>query len=104
VAAILADDAGRATVCLIGTHTSLIKQHIEVPISKNKDPGQAANKTLDEFHKQIYNLILKHFNLSHLQMFIIASPGNTKDVVFETIFTQAVVSLLISVSSRKKNA
>ncbi|EFP83002.1 uncharacterized protein PGTG_09970 [Puccinia graminis f. sp. tritici CRL 75-36-700-3] len=90
VAAILADDTGRATVCLIGTHTSLIKQRIEVPLSKNKKPGQPADKTLDEFHKQVYNSILKHFNLSHLRMVIIAGPGNTKDIVFEAIFTQAV--------------
>ncbi|KAA1067536.1 Translation factor pelota [Puccinia graminis f. sp. tritici] len=90
VAAILADDTGRATVCLIGTHTTLIKQRIEVPLSKNKKPGQTADKTLDKFHKQIYDSILKHFNFSLLRMVIIASPGNTKDTVFEAILAQAI--------------
>ncbi|OAV91144.1 translation factor pelota [Puccinia triticina 1-1 BBBD Race 1] len=90
VGAILADDTGRATICLIGTHTTLIKQRIEVPLSKNKKPGQATDKTLDKYYKQIYDSIIKHFNFSLLRMVIIASPGNTKDTVFESIFSQAV--------------
>jgi len=90
VGAILADDNGRATICLIGTHTTLIKQRIEVPLSKNKKPGQATDKTLVKYHQQIYDAIVKHFNFSLLRMVIIASPGNTKDTVFEALFAQAV--------------
>ncbi|POW12898.1 hypothetical protein PSTT_04170 [Puccinia striiformis] len=92
VGAILVDDNGRATICLIGTHTTLIKQRIEVPLSKNKKPGQSSDKTLDKFFKQIYDSLIKHFNFSLLRMVIIASPGNTKDAVFESIFSQAVKS------------
>ncbi|KAH9446933.1 hypothetical protein Pst134EA_028919 [Puccinia striiformis f. sp. tritici] len=93
VGAILVDDNGRATICLIGTHTTLIKQRIEVPLSKNKKPGQSSDKTLDKFFKQIYDSLIKHFNFSLLRMVIIASPGNTKDAVFESIFSQAVVRI-----------
>ncbi|PLW43512.1 hypothetical protein PCASD_06775 [Puccinia coronata f. sp. avenae] len=90
VGAILADDSGRATICLIGAHTTLIKQRIEVPLSKAKKPGQASDKSLDKYYKQIYDAVVKHFNFSLLRMVIIASPGLTKDAVFEAIFSQAV--------------
>jgi hypothetical protein len=105
VGAILADDSGRATICLIGAHTTLIKQRIEVPLSKAKKPGQASDKSLDKYYKQIYDAVVKHFNFSLLRMVIIASPGLTKDAVFEAIFSQAVVSAYcLLIFSQKKTA
>lgn len=92
VGAILVDDTGRATICLIGTHTTLIKQRIEVPLSKSKRPGQATDKTLDKYLKQIFDSIVKHFNFSLLRMVILASPDHTKDTVYDAIFSQAIKS------------
>lgn len=90
LAAILTDDTGRATICLIGTHTTLVKQRIEVSLSKNKKPGQASDKSLEKYFKQIYDSIVKHFDFTLLRMVIIASPGNTRDAVFDAIFAMAV--------------
>ncbi|CAH7667881.1 eRF1 domain 1-domain-containing protein [Phakopsora pachyrhizi] len=89
LAAILCDDTGKATICLISPHTTLIKKRIEVTIPKKKRPGQGSDKAMEKFYKQIFESVLQYFNLTELKLVIIASPGATKDLVYESIFSEA---------------
>ncbi|CAH7690081.1 hypothetical protein PPACK8108_LOCUS25320 [Phakopsora pachyrhizi] len=55
LAAILCDDTGKAPICLISPHTTLIKKRIEVTIPKKKQPGQGSDKSMEKFYKQIFD-------------------------------------------------
>ncbi|KAI8453714.1 hypothetical protein BY996DRAFT_6414462 [Phakopsora pachyrhizi] len=88
LAAILCDDTGKATICLISPHTTLIKKRIEVTIPKKKQPGQGSDKSIEKFYKQIFESVLQFFNLTVLKLVIIASPGATKELVYESIFSE----------------
>ncbi|KAG0139661.1 hypothetical protein CROQUDRAFT_675013 [Cronartium quercuum f. sp. fusiforme G11] len=93
VGAILCDDSGRATICLIGSHTTVVKQRIEVNVAKKKKAGHAGggpDKVMDKFYRQIYDAILKHFNLDDLKIVIFASPGTSKDSAYEWVIAEAV--------------
>lgn len=46
---------------------------------------------MDKYHRQIYDGILKHFNLPDLKIIIIASPGAARDAAYDWIYTEAVV-------------
>ncbi|KAI8461002.1 hypothetical protein BY996DRAFT_6530487 [Phakopsora pachyrhizi] len=98
LAAILCDDTGKATICLISPHTTLIKKRIEVTIPKKKRPGQGSDKAMEKFYKQIFESVLQYFNLTELKLVIIASPGATKDLVYESIFSEATKEILTSKS------
>lgn len=94
VGAVLCDETGKATICLVGSATTVVKQRIEVNVTKKKKPGQAgsaSDKVMDKYHRQIYDGILKHFNLPDLKIIIIASPGAARDAAYDWIYTEAVV-------------
>ncbi|CAH7666034.1 hypothetical protein PPACK8108_LOCUS349, partial [Phakopsora pachyrhizi] len=44
---------------------------------------------MEKFYKQIFESVLQFFNLTELKLVIIASPGATKDLVYESIFSEA---------------
>ncbi|KAI8456468.1 hypothetical protein BY996DRAFT_6412362 [Phakopsora pachyrhizi] len=88
LAAILCDDTGKAPICLISPHTTLIKKRIEVTIPKKKQPGQGSDNSMDKFYKQIFESVLQFFNLTELKLVINASPGATKELVYESIFSE----------------
>ncbi|KAI8444051.1 hypothetical protein BY996DRAFT_4540743, partial [Phakopsora pachyrhizi] len=89
LAAILCDDTGKATICLVSPHTTHIKKRIEVTIPKKRRRGQGSDKLMEEFYKQIFESVLQLFNLTKLKLVIIASPGASKDLVYESIFSEA---------------
>ncbi|MBW0593261.1 hypothetical protein O181_132976, partial [Austropuccinia psidii MF-1] len=66
IGVILADKSGKATICLIGTHATFIKQRIKVPAAKKKKSGLGSDKVMEKFHKQIYDTLTKNFNFAQL--------------------------------------
>jgi len=94
VGAIVCGD-GIANVCLITQHTTIIRQRIDVPIPRKRKGGGTAlgaEKALGRFHSQIYQAVLRHFDLSLLKVVIIASPGFVNQGVYEHIFSEATRS------------
>lgn len=47
------------------------------------------------FSQQVYAAVLRHFDFEQLKVLIIASPGFTKDAVYQYIMEEAVVSPLL---------
>ncbi|CAH7676436.1 hypothetical protein BY996DRAFT_4578147, partial [Phakopsora pachyrhizi] len=78
-----------ATICLISSYTTLIKKRIEVTIPKKKQPGEGSDKSMKKFYKQIFESVLGFFSLTELELVIVASPGVTKGLVYESIFSEA---------------
>lgn len=48
-------------------------------------------QALSRFHSQIYQAVVRHFDLSLLKVVIIASPGFVNQAVYEHIFSEASV-------------
>ncbi|CAH7669592.1 hypothetical protein PPACK8108_LOCUS4232, partial [Phakopsora pachyrhizi] len=44
---------------------------------------------MKKFYKQIFESVLRFFSLTELKLVIVASPGVTKDLVYESIFSKA---------------
>lgn len=49
-------------------------------------------QALSRFHSQIYQAIVRHFDLNELKAIIIASPGFVNQAVYEYVFAEATVS------------
>jgi protein pelota len=48
-------------------------------------------KAMSRFYGQVYQAVDRHFDLDQLKVIIIASPGFTKEAVFDWIFAEAAV-------------
>jgi len=105
VGAIICGD-GVANVCLLTQHTTIVRQRIDVPIPRKRKGGGTAlgaDKALARFYSQIYQALLKHFDLDLLKVVIIASPGFVNQAVYEHIFAEATrtgLKTLLSAKSR----
>lgn len=56
------------------------------------------------FNQQVYAALVRHFDLDTLKVVIIASPGFTKESVYQFILDEAVVSFVLLVLSAKLTA
>ncbi|KAH9814560.1 eRF1 domain 1-domain-containing protein [Melampsora americana] len=92
VGAVLCDESGKASICLIGSHTTTVRQRIEVNLTQKKKTGQGSGneKAMDKYHRQIYDGIIKYFPLTDLKLIIFASPGGAKDSAYEWVFAEAL--------------
>ncbi|KAL7411943.1 hypothetical protein BDY24DRAFT_394024 [Mrakia frigida] len=82
---------GVATVCLLTEHMTIVRQRIDVPVPrKRKGASGVHEKALDRFYKTLYDAVLRHLPFTTLKAIVLASPGFTKDGVFDYIFAEAV--------------
>ncbi|ORY85375.1 hypothetical protein BCR35DRAFT_302850 [Leucosporidium creatinivorum] len=84
---------GLANICVITNHTTIIRQRIDVPTPRKRKGGTTAlgaDKAHSRFNQQVYAAVLRHFDFEQLKVLIIASPGFTKDAVYQYIMEEAV--------------
>ncbi|KAI5479391.1 importin beta-2 subunit [Pseudohyphozyma bogoriensis] len=84
---------GMANICIITNHTTIIRQRIEVQVPRKRKGGGTAlgaDKANNKFLDQVYAAIVRHFDFDTLKVLIIASPGFTKEAVFQHVMDQAV--------------
>ncbi|KAK4058209.1 Translation factor pelota [Microbotryomycetes sp. JL221] len=83
---------GLANICVITNHTTIVRQRIDVPVPRKRKGGSTAlgaEKAQSKFHQQVYDAVVRHFDFDTIKVLIIASPGFTKETVFQNIMEQA---------------
>jgi len=82
---------GTAAICLLSEHMTTIRQRIDVPVPR-KRMGSATmhEKGMAKFYSTLYASLLAHIPFQTLRVIVIASPGFTRDSVYEYIFAEAV--------------
>ncbi|KAG9103145.1 Translation factor pelota [Ceratobasidium sp. 370] len=81
---------GTAAVCLLSEHMTVIRQRIEVPVPRKRMGSSTMHeKGLTKFYSALYAAFLRHIPVDTLRVIVIASPGFTKDSVYDYIFQEA---------------
>jgi protein pelota len=90
LAAVLLQE-GIATVCLVTSNMTIVRQKIESTIpKKRRGTSTDYDKGMARFFGQILNAILHHVDFQIVKVLIIASPGFTKDGLYKFLLDQAV--------------
>ncbi|KAJ1038286.1 hypothetical protein NDA10_000380 [Ustilago hordei] len=98
---------GTAAVCLLTGHMTVVRQRIDVAIPRKRKglPATAAEKATARFYVQVYNAVVKLLELPALRLVILASPGFTRDSVYDFLFEEATRrsdKILIGSEARRK--
>ncbi|KAB5595582.1 hypothetical protein CTheo_1043 [Ceratobasidium theobromae] len=81
---------GTAAVCLLSEHMTVIRQRIDVPVPRKRIGSSTLHeKGLAKFYEALYAAFLRHIPIESLRVIVIASPGFTKDAVYDYIFQEA---------------
>jgi len=81
---------GTAAVCLVSEHMTVIRQRIDVPVPRKRMGSSSMHeKGLTKFYSALYAAFLRHIPVDTLRVVVIASPGFTKDSVYDYIFQEA---------------
>ncbi|QRW01802.1 mRNA surveillance protein pelota protein [Ceratobasidium sp. AG-Ba] len=81
---------GTAAVCLLSEHMTVIRQRIDVPVPRKRMGSSTLHeKGLTKFYSALYAAFLRHIPVDTLRVIVIASPGFTKDSVYDYIFQEA---------------
>ncbi|CAE6439548.1 unnamed protein product [Rhizoctonia solani] len=81
---------GTAAICLLSEHMTVIRQRIEVPVPRKRIGSSTLHeKGLAKFYEALYAAFLRHIPVESLRVIVIASPGFTKDSVYDYIFQEA---------------
>ncbi|KAH7343822.1 eRF1 domain 1-domain-containing protein [Rhizoctonia solani] len=82
---------GTAAICLLSEHMTVIRQRIEVPVPRKRMGSSTLHeKGLAKFYEALYAAFLRHIPVDSLRVIVIASPGFTKDSVYDYIFQEAM--------------
>ncbi|ODN79875.1 mRNA surveillance protein pelota [Cryptococcus amylolentus CBS 6039] len=83
---------GTAAICLLSEHMTTVRQRIDMPVPRKRKGGTSGHdKAVDNYHSTVYNAILRLIPFQSLKAIVIASPGFTKDALYEYIFQQATL-------------
>ena len=98
---------GTAIVCLLTESMTVVRQRIDVAVPRKRKglPTSSADKAVGRFHVQVYNAVLKLLQLPAIRIVILASPGFTKDSVYEFLFAEATKrgdKALIGANAKRK--
>ncbi|EJF61173.1 pelota [Dichomitus squalens] len=91
VAAIVCGE-GSAIFCLLSEHMTTVLQRLEVPIPRKISTQSSAHeKGLSRYYQTLYTSFLRHvpYASPSLRAIVIASPGWTRDAVFDSIMAEA---------------
>lgn len=81
---------GTAAVCLLSEHMTVVRQRIDVPVPRKRMGSSSMHeKGLTKFYAALYAAFLRHIPVDTLRVIVIASPGFTKDSVYDYIFQEA---------------
>ncbi|WWC89512.1 mRNA surveillance protein pelota [Kwoniella dendrophila CBS 6074] len=90
IGAIVCGNEGNATLCLLSEHMTIVKQRIDCSIPRKRKGGTSSHeKALENYLKTVYESILRLIPFQDLKAIVIASPGFTKDTLYDYIFQQA---------------
>ncbi|SCV68672.1 BQ2448_793 [Microbotryum intermedium] len=84
---------GIANICVITTHTTIIRQRIDVAVPRKRKGGGTAlgaDKAHNRFNQQVYAAVVRHFDFDAIKVLILASPGFTKESVYAYLMEEAV--------------
>jgi len=77
-------------VCLLSEHMTTVRQRIDIPVPR-KRMGSATlhEKGMIRFYNAVYTGLLRHIPFNTLRAIVIASPGFTRDSLYDFIFAEA---------------
>eukprot|EP00753_Platysulcus_tardus_P022565 PLAT9778.1.p1 GENE.PLAT9778.1~~PLAT9778.1.p1 ORF type:complete len:513 (-),score=236.77 PLAT9778.1:110-1624(-) len=81
---------GLAHVCLITRHMTVLRAKVEVSIPRKRRAGSGHSKALTRFYNAVMDAILRHVDFAVVKAVLLASPGYTKDDLFDHMFARAV--------------
>ena len=80
---------GLAHVCLITSTITIPLQKVDTTVAKKRTGSTQHKHSLDKFLNNVVEAMLKHFDFSILKSVIIASPGFTKDTLYQKFINKA---------------
>ncbi|BEI81312.1 hypothetical protein CcaverHIS002_0204720 [Cutaneotrichosporon cavernicola] len=80
---------GTAAICLLSEHMTVVRQRIDVPVPRKRSGTSSHDKAMASFLSTVYASILRLIPFDTLKVVVIASPGFTKDTLYDYIFQQA---------------
>ncbi|KAL1405435.1 Translation factor pelota [Vanrija albida] len=80
---------GTAAICLLSEHMTLVRQRIDCAVPRKRSGTSAYDKAMANFLQTTYQAILRLIPFESLKAVVIASPGFTKDTLYDYIFQQA---------------
>lgn len=80
---------GTAALCLLSEHMTTIVQRLDIPVPRKNAGSSLHDKGLERFYNGVYTAFLRLIPFSTLRVVILASPGFTKDALYDYIFAQA---------------
>ncbi|KAH8083036.1 pelota [Filobasidium floriforme] len=84
---------GSAAVCLLSDHMTVIRQRIDMSIPRKRAGGISGHdKAMDKFFAAVYAAVLRHLPFQTLRAIVIASPGFTREGMYDYIFQQATLT------------
>lgn len=98
---------GTAVVCLLTESMTVVRQRIDVPVPRKRKglPTSAADKANARFYNQVYTAVQKLLQLPAIRLIILASPGFTKDTVYDYLSAEATRrgdKLLLAQDTKRK--
>ncbi|ORY32575.1 pelota [Naematelia encephala] len=83
---------GTASICLLSEHMTVVRQRIESSVPRKRKGGTSGHdKAMESFYKSVYDAVLRLLPYQTLKAIVIASPGFTKDSLYDYIFQQATL-------------
>ena len=80
---------GTAALCLLSEHMTTIVQRLDIPVPRKNAGSSLHDKGLERFYSGVYTAFLRLIPFSTLRVIVLASPGFTKDALYDYIFAQA---------------
>ncbi|KAK1924418.1 pelota [Papiliotrema laurentii] len=84
---------GSAAICLLSEHMTVVRQRIETSVPRKRKGGTSGHdKAMENFFSTVYQAILRLLPFQTLKAIVIASPGFTKETLYDYIFQQATLT------------
>ncbi|WWD17470.1 mRNA surveillance protein pelota [Kwoniella shandongensis] len=84
---------GTAAICLLSEHMTVVRQRIDTPVPRKRKGGTSGHdKAVENFFSTVYQAVLRLIPFQTLKAVVIASPGFTRDSLYDYIFQQATLT------------
>ncbi|ORX36829.1 pelota [Kockovaella imperatae] len=84
---------GTAAICLLSEHMTVVRQRIDTAVPRKRKGGTSGHdKAMETFFSNVYQAVLRLIPYQTLKAIVIASPGFTKESLYDYIFHQATLT------------
>lgn len=84
---------GSAAICLLSEHMTVVRQRIDTNVPRKRKGGTSGHdKAMENFFQSVYQAILRLIPFQTLKAIVIASPGFTRESLYDYIFHQAMLT------------